>query len=58
MTNAGNWKTVFTQNRSSFIVRLPVVAVYLEGQPKALRGQTCVLVRQTKNREPVHLVLS
>ena len=48
--NAGYWKTVFTQNRSSFIVRLPVVAVYLEGQPKALRGQTSVLVRQTNNR--------
>ena len=38
------------------MVRLPVVAVYLEGQPKALRGQTRILVRQTNNREPVHLV--
>ena len=38
--------------------RLPVVAVYLEGQPKALHGQTRVLVRQTNNGEPAHLVLS
>ena len=39
-----------TQNRSSFIVRLLVVVVYLEGQPKALHGQTSVLVCQTNNR--------
>ena len=37
-------------DRSSFIVRLLVVVVYLEGQPKALRGQTSVLVRRTNNR--------
>ena len=34
------------------MVRLQVVAVYLEGQPKALREQTRVLVRQTNNRGP------
>ena len=49
-TNAGYWKTVFTQSRSSFIVRLLTVAVYREGQPAALHGQTSVLGRQTNNR--------